>query len=364
MTCSSFERTATFSQIPTKLNLSVKIGKAQFQDYLTGIIENPQSYRILAGWVTYKKTHSVVSSYLQKHDVVASQQYTPNCKLFIFLVNSACHQWLDKLPIYTTTSQVEMVFFLVYKKRSDVTEALIRPVPIPVIEDTTAVYRLVSSNNKIGFKASELSRIKETSRVHPQQEEQRATAQVDGFFVDQGDDDDSQKPAKLLVQTAGDKAQKSNKLKSLIDEADRFKLTNSYTIDEDSEHGYPQKKINHYEEDSDQEGLDGGDDDNLGNANLEEQESGHMPSAGSIEGSRGGRPRTQQVFGDRTNFAVPRIPQYSCVGINMDEFVRKAVSQIVISPQLVSSLPLPKKNPNKRPGKPPIKLGLGLAFPM
>lgn len=159
MTCSSYQRTSTFSQIPAKLQLSAKIGKAQFQEYLTGIIENPQSYRILAGWVTHKKSHSVVSSYLQKHDVVASQQYTPNCKLFIFLVNSACPQWLDKLPIYTTTAQVEMVFFLVYKKRNESPEPLIRPLPILLNEETATVYRLVSSNQKIGFKLSELSRI-------------------------------------------------------------------------------------------------------------------------------------------------------------------------------------------------------------
>lgn len=157
MTCSGYERIVQFTEIPKKVLLSTRIGKAHFVEYISKILQKSSDYKFLTGWVTYKKGHTPISSYLMKNDCVASQQYSENCKIFVFMVNFLSPEWLTKIPIYTSSATIEMMFFLVHKKKSETIEVPIVPKSVPL--STATAYRFIATT-KIGLKPTSLDRIR------------------------------------------------------------------------------------------------------------------------------------------------------------------------------------------------------------
>ena len=302
MTCSGYERIIQFSEIPNKALLSTKIDKTYFVNYITGILAKPSEYKFLTGWVTYKKTHTPVSSYMVKHDCVASQQYSQNCKVFIFMVNSMSPEWLAKFPIYTSSGTIEMVFFLVHKKRSEVTETPI--VPIPVSLTSANAYRFVAGATKIGLKPTSLDRIREITKP-----------QVQGTFGDKFNDGDGDEEA----HRAAERSAKTSKLQFLIDQAGHIKKVPNFLIEEEARLDRHKLVDTNYEEES----------------IIEEDE---PPNSKMYKGSLG----YSQAFGnslskqamleDRTN----NYGSFSAIaGIDKEEFVRNAVNQITLPPHAI-----------------------------
>jgi hypothetical protein len=157
MTCSSYEKITEYSEIPKSQVLSSKIGRSHFNDYISHSLKKPEEYRILSGWITYKKTHSEISSYMTQHESVASIQYSKYCKIFIFLVNWLNADWLKTLKIYSTTPKIEMMFLLVRKIKYEQVPPAIVPRSVPF--NSTNAYRFTAGNQKIGLKPIELEKI-------------------------------------------------------------------------------------------------------------------------------------------------------------------------------------------------------------
>lgn len=294
MTCSSHERICQFTEIPKGCHLSPKIERTHFIDYITHIMSKPDEYKFLSGWVTHKKSHSIVSSYLQKKDCVASTQYSPNCKIFVFLVNFVKPEWLHSVAIYTTTSKIELMFFLVHKKR-ELNEIPMKPQVVPVTSPTA--FRLIYANNKIGLKVSALERIREAKRVD-------TTADFADHFAEEEDEGAKQ-----------EKQKPTNKLQFLIDQGDQIKKVPTFVIEEESKTERNRVVLDHFEEESIND-----DDDEV---DVEPKGFGfndsYMNSAKKNHEER-----------------HSNILQFGAMGaIDKEEFVRRAVSQIQIPIQTI-----------------------------
>jgi hypothetical protein len=300
MTCSSQQRISQFTEIPKKTTLSTKVGRSQFAEYITNVIQKPQEYKFLSGWVTYKKNHGSVSSYLQKHDCVASLQYSQNCKIFVFLVNFMKPEWLQTVAIYTTTPRVELMYFLVYKKKAEQETGLI-PHSVPLT--SASAYRFVLGNDKIGLKPSSIDRILENKRP-------AITANFADKFDEEEDDDDKKE----------DKQKTSNKLQFLIDQGDQIKKVPTFLIEEEARNERNKLAVTHFEEES----ID--DDEEV------------VPETSKSFNFGGGYPGSHQkhgMFEDKPNAYGGSLGGDS---IDKEEFVKNAVSQIQIPIQTILAI--------------------------
>lgn len=90
---------------------------------------------------------------------MASNQYSKNCKIFVFPLESLESRWLTQISVYTTTNRVEMLCMMIYKIRSDIEENMITPEPKAI--NTQNAFRLIpGQHGKVAFKPSSLDRIK------------------------------------------------------------------------------------------------------------------------------------------------------------------------------------------------------------
>ena len=161
MTCSGKERISYFEVFPQKVTLTATLSKSSFCQYISGVINKPNQYKYLTGWVNYKKSHAQLSEHLKKTDCVVSQFYSPNCKIFIFLVNFMSPEWLSKIHIFTTTAKIELMYILVTKGVDKKTKNSIYPKPVSLTSPTT--YLFVSGSDKIGLRAASLEQIMEVN---------------------------------------------------------------------------------------------------------------------------------------------------------------------------------------------------------
>lgn len=312
MTCSGYERITQFTEVPKKLTLSTKIEKSYFHSYISEIIEKPGEYKFLTGWITYKKSHSAVNAHLTAQEVVASQQYSKNCKVFIFPVNFLNPDWLSSIPIYTTTAKIEMMFVLVFKKKSDTSEVHISPKVVPLT--SMIAYRFVSGSAKIGLRQASLDKIRETAKPA-----------IMGSFGDQFNDEDEEEDEHL--KKLSEKAARSKKLQFLIDQGDQIKKVPTSLIEEEARIERSKAAEPHYEEES----IDDEEDDLIKSYGNYSQAQLHDRPAYLPREQPGYRPAPQPKAGhfeDKTNFA----PYSSVAGIDKEAFVRKAVSLITIPP--------------------------------
>lgn len=294
MTCSSYQRIIQFTGIPSKCSLSTRIGRTHFTDYMSNILAKPEEYRFLSGWVTHKKSHSSVSSYLQRHDCVASQQYSPNCKVFIFLVNFLKPDWLRSVAIYTTTPKIELMFFLVHKKKGETETALV-PQNVPLTVATA--FRFVHANNKIGLKPTTIDRIREYQKPD-------AVASFGEGFAEEDDE-----PAKQ------EKQKSANKLQFLIDKGDQIKKVPTFLIEEEARNERQKTNLAHFEEES----VDDDDDE----VDIEPKGFGF---SGSYMNSAQKKPDDKPTF--MATFGSGNV-------IDKEEFARNAVSQIQVPIQTI-----------------------------
>ena len=283
MTCSGYERIIQFTDIPKKIVLSTKISKTYFQDYISNILQKPNEYKYLTGWITYKRSHNNISAYLNQNECVASQQYSDNCKVFIFLVNFIHTDWLASIPIYTTTAKIEMMYILVYKKKSDISEMHISPKQVPLT--SMIAYRFVTGSSKIGLKQTNLDKIRETSKP----------ALMDSFGDRFNDGDDDEDTKKVTI----DRSSGSKKLQLLIDKGDQIKKVPTSLIEEEARIERNKLLDHHqYEEES-----------------IEDDE----PMATGRQYSK-----MQYNASDEMRYT----PYSNIAGIDKYEFVRNAVNQI------------------------------------
>jgi hypothetical protein len=257
-------------------------------------MDKPEEYRLLSGWVTHKKGHSSVSSYLQKRDCVASQQYSPNCKVFMFLVNFLKPDWLQKVAIYTTTPKIELMFFLIYKKKGE-SEIGMQPRNVPLTAATA--FRFVYANNKIGLKPTTIDRIKEYQKPD-------VTASFGEGFAE--DDDDTAKQ---------EKNKSANKLQFLIDKGDQIKKVPTFLIEEEARKEKQKINLAHFEEES----IEDDDDD----VDIEPKAFGF---SGSYMNSAQKNPENKPPY--TMNFGAGKV-------IDKEEFATKAVAHIQVPIQTI-----------------------------
>lgn len=300
MTCSSQQRISQFTEIPKKTTLSTKVGRVQFADYITNVIQKPQEYKFLTGWVTYKKNHSSVSSYLQKHDCVASLQYSQNCKIFIFLVNFMKPEWLQTVAIYSTTPRVELMYFLVHKKKAE-QETMIVPHSVPLSSPTA--YRFVMGPEKIGLRPTTIDRILESRRP-----------MITANFADKFDEEDDDHEKK------DDKYKSNNKLQFLIDKGDQIKKVPTFLIEEEARNERNKLAVTHFEEES----ID--DDDDV------------VPETSKSFNFGSGFPSSAQKHGMFEEKSAGYGAGAGTDTIDKEEFVRNAVCQIKIPIQTILAI--------------------------
>lgn len=291
MTCSSQQRISQFTEIPKKTTLSTKVVRGQFSDYITNVIQKPQEYKFLSGWVTYKKNHGAVSNYLQKHDCVASLQYSQNCKIFVFLMSFLKPEWLQTVAIYTTTARVELMYFLVYKKKAD-QETTILPHSIPLTSPTA--FRVVYGNSKVGLRPTTMDRLLENRQPT-----------ITATFADRFEEDDEEDERK------DEKQKTSNKLQFLIDQGDQIKKVPTYLIEEEKRNERSKLAVTHFEEES----IDDDEDVDVSKSyNFGLQSSAHKAA----------------MFEEKPGF-VSEV-------VDKEEFVRAAVSKIQIPIQTIMAI--------------------------
>lgn len=165
MTCSSQARVVRYTDIPQGVHLSAKVDLKGFREYVNNIFAHPDTYQIFSGWIEQNKTHTTFIDYLIRNAVVASQSYSNNCKVFIFPISSLQNSWLKEMAIYTTTPNIDLIYFLIYKRRSNAPE---KPISCEIvdIEDSKA-YRIVESNNQLYFRETTIDRLLVTGQSNP-----------------------------------------------------------------------------------------------------------------------------------------------------------------------------------------------------
>jgi hypothetical protein len=261
-------------------------------DYITNVIQKPQEYKFLSGWVTYKKSHGSVSNYLQRHDCVASLQYSQNCKIFVFLMSFLKPEWLQTVAVYTTTARVELMFFLVHKKKAEI-EAPISPHCVPLTSPTA--FRVVYGNGKVGLRPTTIDRILEYKQPA-----------VASNFTDRFQEDDEEDDRKE------EKQKSSNKLQFLIDQGDQIKKVPTYLIEEEKRNERNKLAVTHFEEES----VDDDEDEGEGSKNYN---FGLQSSA-----------QKTAMFEEKPGF-VSEV-------VDKEEFVNRAVNQIQIPIQTILAI--------------------------
>lgn len=85
-TCNNVDQIRNFAAISSKLQLSMKISFDEFEKYIQKCEMLSEEYSILPGWLKMKSTSTknACKNYLEKHEIVASSQYSKKCKIFIF----------------------------------------------------------------------------------------------------------------------------------------------------------------------------------------------------------------------------------------------------------------------------------------
>lgn len=165
LTCTDYEKVTQFARIKRNLHLKTSLALSHFNKYITQCISRPSDYQVLigifkikVGWVSYSRNHANLSKYCIKRKCVASIQYSDSCKVFVFPINSLDSRWLTKIPIYSSTPKIELLFMLVYKLQAGQNSHPIIPEPKPL--PSMDIFRLIPGRGEIATKTTTLDRIR------------------------------------------------------------------------------------------------------------------------------------------------------------------------------------------------------------